>query len=110
MAGRTINALMVWAIVAAATAVFDVAVSPHAAVADAGGGARGIARVAHAGIVGAGAVTTAWRGGGASGRWLALCEAPRRVGCVGDGGGRPAAAALLTLRFVYAYDRVRGKR
>jgi hypothetical protein len=40
--------------------------------------------------------------GGASGRRLALCKAPRSVGCVRSGGWRPAAAALLALRLVDA--------
>ena len=101
---RALNTLVVGAVVAAATAVVHVAIGPNAAVVDAGRRAGCVARVADAGVVGARAVAAAGRGGGAGGGGLALREAPR---CVVGGkvvGGGPAAATLLTLRFIDAYN------
>lgn len=102
LASRALHALVAGTVVAAYATVFDVTVSPDAAIVDARCGTGCIARIAHTGVIGAGSVAGAGGRGGASGRRLALCEAPRSVGRVRGGGWRPAAAALLALRFVDA--------
>ena len=74
-----LNALVGGAVVAAAAAIVHITIGPDAAVVGAGGGTGCVARVAHAGVIGAGAVAAAGRGGGAGGGGLALREAPRCV-------------------------------